>query len=62
MAIRYQFNEDFSVWAEKVRLEETLRAARELAKGRKPEEVLEEMSQRITTKMMHPIIKMIQKI
>jgi glutamyl-tRNA reductase len=57
MAIKYRQNEDLTLWIEKVRHEEHKRAIRELAKGRQLTEVLEEMSHRITNKILHAFIK-----
>jgi len=52
-------NETMKEWAEKVRRFEYGRALQRLANGDPPEEVMEEMSNRMMEKMKYPLMRML---
>lgn len=55
--MRYRPEDSFEQWSEKAREEELKNANKLLAKGTPIEEVLEILSQRLTKKILHPILK-----
>ena len=55
--MKYDPNEPYEKWVERVRLYEYGLALRRIAKGESPEKVMEDMSRRLMEKMMHPVIK-----
>ena len=57
--MKYTIEETFESWSNRVVMYEKGRALQQIAEGRPIEEVLEEMSQRITDKLLHPILKVI---
>jgi glutamyl-tRNA reductase len=54
-------NESYEKWAERVDMFERGRALQRLANGDPIEDVIEEMSRRITEKLLHPIFKSIRE-
>ena len=54
-------SESYESWAERVRMYEQGHAMMQIAQGKDPEKVMEEMSRRIMDKLLHPIFKAIQK-
>jgi glutamyl-tRNA reductase len=57
--MKYQPNESYDEWATRVSMYEKGRALQRIASGENIEEVMEEMSRRITDKLLHPIRKVI---
>jgi glutamyl-tRNA reductase len=62
MGIKYNPNESYECWLEKVRMEETGVALRRLAKGDDVNLVMEAMSARIIEKCQFPIFKAINQV
>jgi glutamyl-tRNA reductase len=58
--MRYNQNESFEEWANRVVMYEKGRALQQIASGKNIEEVLEEMSKKITDKLLYPIHKVIK--
>jgi glutamyl-tRNA reductase len=54
--MRIRSNETYEDWVERVRAFELDRARKQLAKGIDTKEVLESMSERISKKILHPIL------
>lgn len=53
-------HQNYEEWVMLVGLSEKERAKKKLAQGEPIEQVLEEMSERIKKKLMHPLIKLIK--
>jgi len=60
--MRYDPKESYERWIERVRQYEYGRSLQRIAKGDPVEQVLEEMSKRITDKTLYPILKAIKDI
>lgn len=58
--IKFTPGETLESWAERVYCFELEYARHEISLGKSPDEVLEQMSKRITEKMMHPIREQIR--
>ena len=54
--MKYDPNEPYEKWAERVRIFEYGRALQRIARGESIELVMEEMSRKITDKMLHPAL------
>jgi len=52
--MKYDPNEDYSKWVERVRIYEYGIALQRIAEGEPAEQVIEELSRRMTEKMLHP--------
>jgi glutamyl-tRNA reductase len=55
--MKYEPNESFEKWAERVRMFEQGLAMQRIAKGESTDRVLEDMARRIVEKLLHPVIK-----
>lgn len=55
--MKYNPEESYEVWVQKVEAHEKSLAMKRLANGDPPEEVLEDMGRRLMEKMLHPIFK-----
>ena len=53
--MRYDPNEDYGKWVERVRCYEYGLALQRMAQGEPLEQVVEEMGRRITDKLLHPL-------
>jgi glutamyl-tRNA reductase len=62
MGMKYNPNESYEKWAERVRMYEHGYALQRIAKGETVDVVLEDMARRIMEKLMHPVIKHIQEV
>jgi glutamyl-tRNA reductase len=60
--MKYNPEETYEKWAERVRMYEQGHAMQRIAKGESTDVVLEEMARRIMEKLIHPIIKHIQEV
>lgn len=60
--MKYDSNEGYEKWAERVRMYEHGHALQRIAKGESTDKVLEDMARRIMEKLLHPILKHIQDI
>lgn len=60
--MKYNPDESYEKWAERVRMYEQGHAMQRIAKGESTDVVLEDMARRIMEKLMHPIIKHIQEV
>lgn len=60
MALRYNPGESYEDWMNRVHEHELIIARKRLAKGEPVEQVLEEFSNNIAKKSLHPILKAIQ--
>ena len=58
--MKYREGESFNEWSSRVSMFEKGHALQRIAKGDPIEQVLEDMSRRITDKLLHPILKVIQ--
>jgi glutamyl-tRNA reductase len=58
--LKYDPNEPYEKWIERVRIFEYGRALQRIAGGDSIELVMEEMSRKITDKMLHPILMSIK--
>lgn len=58
--MRIQKDESYEQWVERVRLFEYGMALQKIAKGENIETVLDEMSKRISQKLLHPLIETIK--
>ena len=58
--MRIKDNETYGQWSERVRIYELGEALKQLGEGGNPNEILENMSKRITNKIMHPIVMAIR--
>lgn len=54
-------NESYEAWASRASMFEKGRALQRIANGEPAEQVVEEMSRRLTEKLMHPIFKAIRE-
>jgi len=54
-------DEPYESWCERVRMFEHGHAMMEIARGKDPEQVLEEMARRIMDKLLHPLYKIISE-
>jgi glutamyl-tRNA reductase len=59
--MKYDPNQSYEKWAERVRMYEYGIALQQIAKGGDPEKVMLDMSRRMMEKLMHPVIKHIQE-
>lgn len=62
MGIKYNPNESYEQWVNKVRLQETGEALQRLAKGDDINVVMQAMSARIVEKCLHPIYHEINRV
>ena len=60
--MKYNPDESYESWANRVRMYEHGHALQRIAKGESLDQVLEDMSRRIMEKLIHPIIKHIQEV
>ena len=58
--MKYDPNEPYEKWVERVRIFEYGRALQRIARGDPIELVMEEMSRKITDKMLHPVLMSIK--
>jgi len=54
-------NESYEEWGKRVAMYEHGHAMMQIAQGKDPEQVLEQMSRRIMDKLLHPIFKAIRE-
>lgn len=54
-------NESYEDWANRATMFEKGRALQRIAQGELPETVIEEMSRRLTDKLLHPVFKAIRE-
>jgi glutamyl-tRNA reductase len=59
--MRININETFESWVNRVSMFEKGHAMKRIAQGENAETVMEDMSNRITKKLMHPILKAIDQ-
>lgn len=59
--MRPNADEDFHSWSERVAMYEKGYALQRIAQGENVETVMEDMSRRITQKLLHPIFKLIKE-
>ena len=62
MGIKYNPNESYEQWVNRVRLQELGEAMQRLAKGDDINVVMQAMSARIVEKCLHPIYQVINKV
>jgi glutamyl-tRNA reductase len=62
MGLTYKDKEEFESWVERVRMFEYGRALQELARGKDPETVMEEMSRNIIKKCTYPVYMELKKV
>lgn len=62
MGIRYNSDESYSSWAERVQKHEYNIAIKRIKNGEDAYLVLEDMSKNISKKMLHPVIKEISNV
>lgn len=60
--MKYDPNEPYEKWAERVRMFEYGHALQRIANGENPDKVLEDLARRLTEKLLHPILKKIPDI
>ena len=60
--MKYNPDESYEDWSKRVQMFENGHALQRLANGEAVDKVLEDMARRITEKLIHPIIKEIDKI
>jgi glutamyl-tRNA reductase len=54
-------NESYESWCDRVRMFEHGHAMMQIAQGKDPDQVMEQMSRRIMDKLLHPIFKAISE-
>jgi glutamyl-tRNA reductase len=59
--MRYDPKESYEEWAKRVEMYEHGHAKMRIAEGENVDKVLEDMSKRITEKLLHPILKSIRE-
>jgi glutamyl-tRNA reductase len=52
--MKYDTNEEYDLWVERVRVHECNIALERIAKGEPADQVMEQMSRRISSKCLHP--------
>ena len=60
--MKYDPSETYESWANRVQMFENGHALQRIANGEPVDKVLEDMARRITEKLMHPILKQIEKM
>ena len=55
-------NEDYEDWIKRAQIYEYGRALQQLANGEDPTKILEELSDRLTKKMLHPVFDAIKEL
>lgn len=60
--MKYNPDEDYSTWLERVRMFEYGQALQQIAQGVPVDQVLEQMSRRMMQKVMYPVLKAIHDI
>jgi glutamyl-tRNA reductase len=56
MVIKFNLDDDYELWVEKMCSYERIRALKKISNGYNVNEVIEEFSNRVTKKMLHPIL------
>lgn len=60
--MKYNPDESYEKWAERVKMFEQGHALQRIAKGEPTDKVLEDMARRMIDKLMHPIITNLERI
>jgi glutamyl-tRNA reductase len=58
--MKYEAGESYEAWVERVRMYEHGWALQQIASGQPADKILDQMSQRIIQKCMHPLLKALQ--
>ena len=59
--MKYDPKEDYEVWVERMRIYELGIAYQRLAQGDNPKEIAQDLSFRLTNKVLHPLYQMVTK-